>query len=85
MREQVMRLSMTEITDQLVVLKENGVGLVKLNNQGKRNAMTFEMWRDIPEILDDFEADSNVRVVVISGCGGRAFGVSVSLVFCWCF
>ena len=51
---------MTDITDQLVVLKENGVGLVKLNNQGKRNAMTFEMWRDIPEILDDFEAPSDL-------------------------
>ena len=64
---------MSDITDQLVVLKENGVGLVMLNNQAKRNAMTFDMWRDIPAILDDFEADTNVRVVVISGCGGKAF------------
>jgi len=64
---------MSDITDQLVISKENGVGLIKLDNQAKRNAMTFDMWRDIPVVLDDFESDDNVRVIVISGQGGKAF------------
>ena len=39
--------SMSDITDQLVVSKENGVGLIQLDNQAKRNAMTFDMWQGI--------------------------------------
>ena len=64
---------MKDITNQLVVSKENSVGRVFLDNQPKRNAMTFEMWRDLPAVLDDFETDGSVRIVVISGRGGRAF------------
>ena len=64
---------MAEITDQLIVAKENGVGSIKLDNQARRNAMTFEMWRDLPIVLEDFMADDDVRVVVLSGAGGKAF------------
>jgi enoyl-CoA hydratase len=64
---------MAEITDQLIVEKGNGVGRIKLDNQAKRNAMTFEMWRDLPAVLADFMADDAVRVVVLSGNGGKAF------------
>jgi enoyl-CoA hydratase len=64
---------MTEITDQLIVEKGNGVGRIRLDNQSKRNAMTFEMWRDLPAVLAEFMADDAVRVVVLSGNGGKAF------------
>ena len=64
---------MDGITDQLVVSKLNGVGQIMLDNPAKRNAMTLDMWRDITVILDDFEADDNIRVVVVSGRGGKAF------------
>ena len=64
---------MDGVTDQLVVEKKDGVGHIRFDNQAKRNAMTYEMWRDLPLVLDDFEADDNVRVVVVSGEGGKAF------------
>ncbi len=64
---------MNDITDQLVVSKENGVGRIMLDNQAKRNAMSFDMWQGLPTVLDDFEADADVRVVVVSGRGGKAF------------
>ncbi|MBT6096436.1 MAG: enoyl-CoA hydratase [Rhodospirillaceae bacterium] len=64
---------MAEITEQLIVEKGNGVGRIELDNQARRNAMTFEMWRDLPMVLNDFMADDDVRVVVLSGRGGKAF------------
>ncbi len=64
---------MAEITEQLIVEKENGIGRIMLDNQARRNAMTFEMWRDLPTVLNDFMADDAVRVVVLSGRGGKAF------------
>lgn len=65
--------TMDGVTDQLVVEKKDGVGYVRFDNQARKNAMTFEMWRDLPTVLDDFLADDSVRVVVVSGEGGGAF------------
>ena len=64
---------MVRVTDQLIIEKDNGVGRIMLNNQERRNAMTFEMWRDLPTILDDYQADDEIRAVVISGKGRKAF------------
>ena len=64
---------MVHVTDQLIIEKDNGIGRIMLNNQERRNAMTFEMWRDLPTILDDYQADDEIRAVVISGKGRKAF------------
>ena len=64
---------MEGITDQLIVSKLDGVGQIMLDNEAKRNAMTLDMWRDISLVLDDFESDNEVRVIVVSGRGGKAF------------
>ena len=64
---------MENITDQLIVTKENGVGTIKFNNQARRNAMTFEMWEGLGIVVEDFNADPDVRVIVVSGEGGKAF------------
>jgi len=64
---------MSDITDQLVVEKKDGVGSIQFDNQARRNAMTFDMWSDLPKVLEDFGADDGVRCVVLSGRGGKAF------------
>ncbi len=64
---------MEGVTDQLIVTKENGVGTILFNNQERRNALTFDMWEGLPVVLDDFMNDSNVRVIVVGGAGGKAF------------
>ena len=64
---------MTDITDQLVVEKAGGVGRIQFDNQPRRNAMTYEMWRDLPAVLADFADDAAVRAVIVSGRGGKAF------------
>jgi enoyl-CoA hydratase/carnithine racemase len=52
---------------------EDGVGLVTFNQPEKRNAISVEMWHGLGEILDEMSADDAVRVVVLTGAGGRAF------------
>lgn len=61
------------ITEHLIIEKRDGVGIIKFNNQAHRNAMTFEMWRDLAVVLANFEADDALRVVVLAGEGGEAF------------
>ena len=64
---------MKNVTDQLIVNKENGVGTIKFNNQARRNAMTLDMWVGLGVVVEDFNADPDVRVIVVSGEGGKAF------------
>ena len=64
---------MTAVTEKLIVEKKLGIGTIVFNNQDRRNALTLEMWQGIPIILEDFSKDPEVRVVVISGAGSKAF------------
>ena len=70
---------MVKVTDQLIVEKKNGVGRITFDNQAKRNALTYEMWQGLPVVLDDFASDSAVRVIVLSGAGGKAFSAGADI------
>lgn len=50
-----------------------GVGRITFNQPEKRNAMSVEMWDGLTAILDAWEADAQVRVVVLTGAGDKAF------------
>ena len=60
-------------TEKMIAEVENGVGWITFNQPEKRNAVSYEMWTAIPEIIDAFTADPAVRVVVMKGAGDRAF------------
>lgn len=51
----------------------SGVGWIILDNPGKHNAISLEMWRTLIDVLGRFEADAGIRCVVIRGEGERAF------------
>ncbi|MCH7938004.1 MAG: enoyl-CoA hydratase/isomerase family protein [Proteobacteria bacterium] len=70
---------MESVTDQLIVDKKDGVGRITFDNQAKRNALTYEMWRGLPVVLDDFAADGGIRVIVLSGAGGKAFSAGADI------
>lgn len=52
---------------------EDGVGWMMFNNPDRRNALKMEMNEAIVEILDTFQQDDDVRVVVMYGAGDKAF------------
>ncbi|MEX0167771.1 enoyl-CoA hydratase/isomerase family protein [Streptomyces sp. LMG1-1-1.1] len=47
----------------------DGVATVVIANPAKRNAMSADMWRALPGILDRLAADPAVRVLVLTGQG----------------
>ena len=49
------------------------VGTLTFNNPERRNAMSLEMWRDAATVLESFATNPDVRVVVLTGAGGKAF------------
>jgi enoyl-CoA hydratase len=65
--------SMTPDTDKMLARKEDGIGWLIFNNPERRNAISYEMRVATLAILDDFEADSAVRVIVMKGAGDKSF------------
>jgi enoyl-CoA hydratase len=61
------------MTDKMLSRKEGGVGIVTFNNPERHNAVSLEMWEATTEILNGFAADNDIRVVVLTGAGGKAF------------
>lgn len=61
-----------EMTD-LLTEKVDGVAWLRLNRPDKHNAVTYEMWQAIAFAIENFATDESVRVIVVTGEGGRAF------------
>ena len=60
-------------TDKMLARKDGGVGMVIFNNPERHNAVSLEMWEATKRFLDDFAADNDIRAVVLTGAGGKAF------------
>ena len=60
-------------TDKMLSRKEGRVGYVIFNNPERHNAVSLDMWARTAEILEGFAGDDDVRVVVLTGAGGKSF------------
>jgi enoyl-CoA hydratase/carnithine racemase len=61
------------VAAELITRRDGAVGRIVFSNPARLNAMTFDMWRALPEQLAAFDADPAVRLVVLSGGGDKAF------------
>ncbi len=60
-------------TDKMIARIDGSIGHVIFNNPERHNAVSLEMWDALDVILQRYEDDDTVRVVVLSGAGGKAF------------
>jgi enoyl-CoA hydratase/carnithine racemase len=58
---------------ELIITKSAAVGIITISNPNKMNAMSVQMWMDLPKAIRAFDADPEVRVIVITGQGEKAF------------
>jgi enoyl-CoA hydratase len=58
---------------QVIVEKRGCAGHLILDRPQALNALTLQMVRDISAALDDFERDSGVQRIIVTGAGDRAF------------
>jgi enoyl-CoA hydratase len=73
MQEDVMAATLELDTDRMLAEKDGAIGWITFNNPAKHNATSVDMWAAIPAILDDYENDPAVRVIVLKGAGEKAF------------
>lgn len=60
-------------SEKMLARVADGIGWMTFNNPERHNAVSMEMWQAAERILTAFAADEAVRVVVVTGAGGRAF------------
>lgn len=64
---------------QIILDKADGVATVTLNRPEKLNAFTRTMMDEIIAAMDDIDADDEVRAVIFTGAGNRAFCAGADL------
>lgn len=57
---------------------ESGIGYVWLNRPEKRNALSADMWTDIPAAVAELTDDPGLRVIVV-GARGTSFTVGIDI------
>lgn len=60
-------------TDKIRAHVAGAIGHVIFNNPERHNAVSLEMWDAVEQALSAFQEDDAVRIVVLSGAGGKSF------------
>ena len=61
------------MSDKLIAEKEGDIGWITFNNPEKHNAVSKDMWEGLADAVDGYNADDDVRVIVLKGAGEKAF------------
>ena len=61
------------MTEKMLSRRDGAIGHMIFNQPEKHNAVSLEMWEAAERIMQDFEADPEIRVLVLSGAGGKSF------------
>lgn len=56
-----------------LVDREGQTAILTINRHAQRNSLSFEMWERFPRHIKALDADPSVRVIVVTGAGGKAF------------
>lgn len=58
---------------RIVAEKEGALGWIIFDHPERRNAISVEMWRQIPDAVEQLRRDDDVRVLILRGAGETAF------------
>lgn len=65
--------------DFLQIDKRDGVTTITLNRPERMNAITMPMHHELQTAFDDFAADAEQRIAIVTGAGERAFSAGSDL------
>ena len=62
------------MTDSILLDRDGAVATVTLNRPEKRNALDAASWMRIADVFEELSADTDIRCIVVTGAGDKAFG-----------
>jgi len=66
-------------SDELLYEVREGIGFITFNRPQARNALTFAMYERLAEICAEIDADPSMKVLVLTGAGGKAFAAGTDI------
>lgn len=70
---------MSLIKPCLRLVREGPLGFIIIDNQDRLNALTSEMWKELPGHLNKADQDPDIKVVVLRGAGAKAFSAGADI------
>ena len=70
---------MPENYQNILVDRDENVGIVTLNRPNALNALNFQLVGEVAEALMEFERDESIRCIVITGAGEKAFAAGADI------
>ena len=63
----------------LILEKKGEIATIYFNRPEKRNALTYEMWQEIPKLVEDVENDKAIKVLIIRGIDETSFAAGADI------
>ena len=63
----------------IIYEKMNEIGILTINRPQALNALNSEVYREISTVIQKADVDSKVKVLIITGAGGKAFVVGADI------
>ena len=67
------------MNEHIILDSSHPIATVTFNRPSQRNAISFAMWREFADILQEIDSDKNIRAVVITGAGEEAFSAGADI------
>ena len=67
------------MTNYVKLERQDPVATITLNRPDQRNAISFQMWGELSQLLVKLDADRDVRAVIITGAGEEAFSAGADI------
>lgn len=61
------------MSGRIIAEKDGAIGWVTFSNPAKHNAVSKEMWDGLSDAMETYDADDDVRVIILKGDGEKAF------------
>src|SRR5258708_38767334 len=68
-----------EMTQELLFAKRGDIGWIPFNRPAQRNALTFAMYEGLAEICSRITGTGEVKALVITGAGDKAFAAGTDI------
>ncbi len=67
------------MADEILLRRDGALAFVTLNRPDKHNAFNAAMWDRLAAVMAELAADDDLRCVVLSGAGGKAFSAGADI------
>ena len=66
--------------EQIYLKIDDSIAQIVLNRPDKRNALTWDMWTRLGEIVDELEGNDAIKAVIVRGVDATAFAAGADIV-----